>query len=225
MTFMVKKLTLVIFIVLLFFTIKLTGVGSFFTIENIYNYKLLISKYIQEHFLLASFTYILLYIFLTTFSVPGSAVISLAGGYFFGIFPGLIYINFSAVAGATLAFLVSRYILGDFIQKRYGDKLHTFNAEIDKNGYMYMLTLRLIPLFPFFLVNLLAGISKIRVTTYIWTTALGIFPASIVFTYAGKTLEKIKSVDDILSKDILIAFILLGILAQLPRFIKYIRVK
>lgn len=220
---MTKKLLLLIFIIIVFIAAKFTDLGSFFTIENIYSYNLFIAKYIEEHFLLASIAYILLYIFLIAFSIPGASVMSLAGGYFFGIFPGLIYINFSAVAGATLAFLVARYILGDFIQKKYGDKLEFFNSEIEKNGHMYMLTLRFIPLFPFFLVNLLAGISQIKLSTYIWTTALGIFPASIVFTYTGKTLEKIKSVDDVFSKDMLIAFILLGLLVQLPRLIKQIK--
>ena len=217
-----RKLLLILTIITVSLLIKFSGFASYLTLENLQKYRYTLEYFVNNNYLLASFIYILIYIFVVMLSIPGASVMSLAGGYFFKFFPGILYINFAAVTGATLAFLVARYILGDFIQKRYTDKLKIFNEEMDKNGHLYLLTLRFIPIFPFFMVNIFAALSNVKLFTYIWTTAVGIFPASIVFTYAGKTLYNIRSVDEVISKEVFIAFVLLGILSKIPNLIKRI---
>lgn len=217
---MKKRVFLFIILLLLIFIIRITGLSDSLTLENLHKYRIIAENYVKNNFIMSSLLYIFAYIVVVALSIPGATVMTLAGGYFFGMFPGLFYINLSAVLGATIAFLVARYLLGEIIQQRYSEKLKFLNEELSKNGHLYLLTLRLIPLFPFFLVNILSGLTNIRLFTYVWTTAVGIFPASIVFTYAGTTIEKIKSVDDVMSKEVFISLILLGILSQIPNILK-----
>ena len=152
-------------------------------------------------------------------SIPGATILTLAAGFLFGFF-GIIYVNIGATIGAILAFLVARYLLGNWLQKRYGERFVSFNKEIAENGYNYLLTLRFIPLFPFFLVNIFAGITRIPLMTYVWTTMVGIAPASFVYIYAGRQLGAIDKPGDILSGQIMLAFVLLGLLALSPVFFK-----
>lgn len=156
--------------------------------------------------------YILAYVVITALSVPGATVMTIAGGFLFGVFQGAIYTDAAATAGATLAFLVSRYLAGGWVQARYAARLQKFNREVEENGYRYLLTLRLIPLVPFFLINLLAGLTRIRVWTFAWTTALGILPGTLVYTFAGSRLQMIEAPGDILSPRVLAAFVLIALL-------------
>ncbi|MGB9730967.1 MULTISPECIES: TVP38/TMEM64 family protein [Calditerrivibrio] len=220
-----KRFGVFVIIFSIFLVIRFSGVAEYLTLENLQKYKVILEEYVHKYFFITSISYIILYILVVTFSIPGASVLSLAGGYIFGLFPGLLYINFSAVAGATLAFLAARYIIGDLLQKKYAEKLHRFNEEMEQNGHLHLLTLRFVPIFPFFMVNIFAALTNVKLYTYIWTTAVGIFPASIAFTYAGKTLANIRSVDEVLSKELFFALILLGIVSQLPRIIKTVRKK
>jgi len=220
-----RKILLLIIIVAIFVLLKIYGLLDYLTLENLKTYKTIIEEYVKNNFFMASLAYICLYIFVAAFSIPGASVLSLAGGYFFGFTFGLFYVNFSAVVGATLAFLIARYIAGDYVHKKYGEKLRKFNEELEKNGYLYLLTLRIIPVFPFFLVNIFSALTSVKLFTYVWTTTLGIFPASIVFTYAGTTLEKVKTLNDVMSKEFLFALIFLGLLFQIPNMINRFRKK
>jgi uncharacterized membrane protein YdjX (TVP38/TMEM64 family) len=148
-------------------------------------------------------------------------VLTLSGGFLFGALLGTLYVNAGATTGATLAFLFCRYAAGDWIQEKYLDKLITFNRELSENGYRYLLALRLIPLFPFFLINAGAGLTKIPLRTFVWTTSLGILPGSFVYAFAGKQLGSIESMGDIFSTEILIAFSLLALLVLVPVVVKY----
>jgi uncharacterized membrane protein YdjX (TVP38/TMEM64 family) len=152
-------------------------------------------------------------------SIPGAVIFSLAAGFLFG-FWGVLYVNIGATIGAIIAFLVARYLIGDWLQKRYANRLASFNREIEENGYNYLLMLRLIPVFPFFLVNIFAGITRIPLLTYAWTTIVGIAPASFVFIYAGCQLGNIDKPGDILTWQILLVFVLFGLLALIPVFLK-----
>ena len=124
--------------------------------------------------------------------------------------------NISATTGATLAFLFARYIAGQALQRKYGDKIAKFNDDLERNGWSYLLVLRFIPIFPFFLINIFAGLTKIPLRTFVWTTSLGIFPGSLIYAYAGQQLGTIKTVKDIFSRTILLAFLLLAALAVFP---------
>lgn len=170
----------------------------------------------DANYTVAVLAYILLYMLQTAFSLPGATIFTLAGGFLFGVVLGTLYVNIAATAGATLAFLAARYLLRDWVERKFGHRLGSIQEGVAKNGFSYLLTLRLIPLVPFFLINLVAGLTRISVGTFIAATALGIIPASFVFANAGRQLGSINSLSEIASPRVLGAFALLGVLALVP---------
>ena len=172
--------------------------------------------YTEAHYTTAVVAFILLYCVQTAFSLPGAAIFTLAGGFLFGSFVGTLYVNIAATAGATLAFLAARYLLRDWVELKFGGRLGPIQEGFAKNAFSYLITLRLVPLFPFFLVNLVSGLTRIRVGTYVLATALGIIPGSFVFANAGRQLGSINSLGEIASPRVLGAFALLGLLSLIP---------
>ena len=168
------------------------------------------------HYTTAVALFIGLYIVQTGFSLPGGAIMTLAGGFLFGSILGTIFVNIGATIGATLAFLVARYLLHDWVEKKFGDRLGPMQEGFAKNAFSYLMTLRLIPLFPFFLVNMVSGLTRVRVGVYVVATSLGIIPGSFVYAYAGRQLGMINSLAEIASPRVLLAFTLLGLLALVP---------
>ena len=159
--------------------------GDAVNLQNLLSQKEKLIESVRQSFLLSAGIFIALYIAVVAFSIPGATVMSLLGGFFFGPLWGTLFINIGATTGAFCIFLAARYILGREIQDRYSEKLARFNREIDENGKNYMLTLRLLPVFPFFLINLLAGFTRIPAGTFIWTTSLGIIPGVFCFRLSG----------------------------------------
>jgi uncharacterized membrane protein YdjX (TVP38/TMEM64 family) len=172
--------------------------------------------YTESNYGFAVALFVLVYIVQTAFSLPGGAILTLAGGFLFGSFLGTIYVNIGATSGATLAFLVARYLLRDWVEHKFGDRLGSIQAGFAQNAFSYLMTLRLIPAFPFFLVNLVSGLTRVNLGTYVTATAVGIIPGSFVFAYAGRQLGTINSLGEIASPPVLLAFTLLGLLALLP---------
>jgi uncharacterized membrane protein YdjX (TVP38/TMEM64 family) len=172
--------------------------------------------YADAHYTTAVVLFILLYCLQTAFSLPGAAIFTLAGGFLFGSFVGTLYVNVAATSGATLAFLAARYLLRDWVERKFGDRLGPIQDGFAKNAFGYLMTLRLIPLFPFFLVNMVSGLTRVSLGTYVAATALGIIPGSFVFANAGRQLGTINSLGEIASPRVLGAFALLGLLALVP---------
>ncbi len=172
--------------------------------------------YTEAHYTTAVVAFILLYCVQTAFSLPGAAIFTLAGGFLFGSFVGTLYVNIAATSGATLAFLAARYLLRDWVERKFGDRLAPIQEGFAKNAFSYLITLRLVPLFPFFLVNLVSGLTRVRLGTYVLATAVGIIPGSFVFANAGRQLGTINSLGEIASPRVLGAFVLLGLLALVP---------
>ncbi|MDR4470141.1 MAG: TVP38/TMEM64 family protein [Nitrospira sp.] len=160
--------------------------------------------------------FIVAYAIVTGLSLPGAVILTLAGGFMFGAVLGTLFVNLGATTGATLAFLTARYLLRDTVERKFGASLRPFQQGFAKNAFSYLLTLRLIPLFPFFVVNLVSGLTRVRAGTYIGATALGIIPGSFVYAYAGRQLGTINSLKEIASPNVIGAFILLGLLAFVP---------
>ena len=156
------------------------------------------------------------YILVTGLSLPGAVILTLAGGFVFGAGWATLFINLGATTGATLAFLTARYVLRDAVEQKFGARLGPFQEGFAKNAFSYLLTLRLIPLFPFFVVNLVSGLTRVNVGTYILATAIGIIPGSFVYAYAGRQLGTINSLKEIASLNVIGAFVLLGLLALVP---------
>jgi uncharacterized membrane protein YdjX (TVP38/TMEM64 family) len=144
----------------------------------------------------------------------------LAGGFLFGAVLGTLFVNLGATTGATLAFLVSRYLLRDWVEQKFGKWLGPVQQGFSQNAFGYLMTLRLIPLFPFFVVNLVSGLTRMNVGTYVVATSLGIIPGSFVYAYAGRQLGTINSLKDIASPGVIGAFVLLGLLALVPNLYK-----
>jgi uncharacterized membrane protein YdjX (TVP38/TMEM64 family) len=170
----------------------------------------------EDHYAPAVLLFILLYIVQTAFSLPGATLMTLAGGFLFGSLWAALYVNIGATAGATLAFLAARYLFRDWVEQRFGHRLEAFQAGFAQNAFNYLLTLRLIPLFPFFVVNVLSGLTRMNVGTYVAGTALGIIPGSLAYTFAGRQLGTINSLGELASPRLLLAFTALGLLFLLP---------
>jgi uncharacterized membrane protein YdjX (TVP38/TMEM64 family) len=170
----------------------------------------------EQHYSAAVALYIGFYIVMVSVSLPGGAIMTLAGGFLFGSLLGTLYVNLGATLGATLAFLASRYLLRDWVESKFGHRLGAIQEGFAKNAFSYLLTLRLIPIFPFFLVNLVSGLTRMKTLSYMAATSLGIIPGSFVYAYAGRQLGTINSLKEIASPNVLLAFSLLGLLALGP---------
>lgn len=168
--------------------------------------------------------YMGIYILVTALSLPGAAILTLAGGALFGLATGLIIVSFASSIGATLACFVARFVLRDWVQDKFGDKLSTINEGIDKEGAFYLFTLRLIPVFPFFIINLVMGLTKMSLFTFYWVSQLGMLAGTAVFVNAGKELAKIDSLAGILSPGLIGSFVILGLFPLLvKKLVSFIR--
>lgn len=179
----------------------------------------------EAHYAAAVGLFILTYIVVTGLSLPGAVILTLAGGFLFGSVVGTLYVNLGATTGATLAFLAARYVLRDWVEQRFGKWLGPVQEGFANHAFNYLMTLRLIPLFPFFVVNLVSGLTRMTLGTYVAATALGIIPGSFVYAYAGRQLGTINSLKEIASPNVITAFVLLGALALVPNFYKRFRGK
>jgi pyruvate/2-oxoglutarate dehydrogenase complex dihydrolipoamide dehydrogenase (E3) component/uncharacterized membrane protein YdjX (TVP38/TMEM64 family) len=167
--------------------------------------------------LLVAGTFFAVYVLVTALSLPGAAVMTLAAGALFGLLTGTVLVSFASSIGATLAFLVSRFLLRDSVQRRFGDRLKSINDGMARDGAFYLFTLRLVPVFPFFMINLVMGLVPIPARTFYWVSQLGMLAGTIVFVNAGTQLARIDSLSGILSPGLLLSFALLGIFPLLAR--------
>ncbi len=170
----------------------------------------------NEHASATIFGFIGVYFMVVALSLPGATILTLAGGAVFGSVTGMLIVNVGATLGATAAFLVARFILRDWVEKKFSDKLNPINEGLSRNAINYILFLRLVPLFPFFLVNLVSGLTRVRLPVYFFGTMFGILPGSFVYANAGSSLARIDSLSDVASPGVLGALALLGIFALIP---------
>lgn len=199
--------------------------GRFLSLEALKANRDQLLAFTDANYSAAVILFILLYIAVTGLSLPGAVILTLAGGFLFGSVPATLYVNIGATAGATLAFLAARYVLRDWVEQKFGKWLESLQQGFAKNAFSYLMTLRLIPLFPFFVVNLVSGLTRVSVGTYVAATALGIIPGSFVYAYAGRQLGTINSLKEIASPRVLGAFVLLGALALVPIVYKRLSAK
>jgi uncharacterized membrane protein YdjX (TVP38/TMEM64 family) len=218
-----KQLLLLVVFILAVVLVRFSPLGSIITFENLKQNREALVAFVGDHYVTSAASFIAVYVIATALSIPGAVVLSLAGGFLFGTAAGVVYINIGATTGAACAFLSARYLLGDRLQQKYGGQLSKFNSEMDRNGASYLLTLRLIPVFPFFLINFLAGVTKVPLKTFLWTTALGIIPGTVVYAFAGRQIGSIDSPGEIFSKKAIAAFVVLGFFTLVPAIWKRIR--
>ncbi len=208
----VKKIGIVGVIIILIALFQIFDLSQYLSLEYLKSSRESLAQLYAENTFAVIAAYFCIYILVTSLSLPGAAVMTLAGGAVFGLVIGTIVVSFASTIGASLACIVSRYLLQDWVQSRFGEKLATINEGLEKEGAFYLFTMRLIPAFPFFLINLAMGLSKLPVRTFYWVSQLGMLPGTIVYVNAGKELGKIDSLGSILSPSLLISFALLGLL-------------
>ena len=190
--------------------------GKYLTLASLKNNRDALVGFRENHQISMVAIFIVAYIAQTALSLPGAAVLSLAAGAIFGAVMGTLYVNIGATIGATLAFLVARYLFHDMIQNKFGPRLEKINRELETRGFNYLLFLRLVPLFPFFLINLGAGLTRIPLRTFFFGTMIGIIPGSFVFCNAGASLATITSLNEVATPRVLGSFALLGLFSLVP---------
>lgn len=209
---------------LLIILLVLAGIGLFFyldlgrflTLESLKANRQLLLRYHAEHALLTVAAFMVIYIIQTALALPGAVILSLSAGAIFGPLLGTTYAVTAASIGATLSFLITRYLLRETVLNRFGSKLENINKELEERGINYLLFLRLVPVFPFFLINLAAGLTRLPLRSFVLGTFFGIIPGGLVFVNAGASLATINSLSDIASPRVLGSFVLLGLFALVP---------
>lgn len=194
--------------------------GRYLSLDALKEHRDELLAFAEARSAVAATLFVLVYVVVTGLSLPGAVILTLAGGFLFGVVWGTLFVNLGATTGATLAFLASRYLLRDWVERKFGKWVGPVQEGFTKNAFSYLLTLRLIPLFPFFVVNLVSGLTRMNVGHYVAATALGIIPGSFVYAYAGQQLGTINSLKDIASPGVIGAFVLLGLLALVPSLYK-----
>ncbi len=216
----IKRLFVGLFVISLFFVARFMGIQHYITIDSMRENMFWLQCMVHKYYVLSVMSYICFYIFTITFSLPFAAVLTLAGGFFFGTLRGAVFANIGATVGSTCSFLLVRYVAGKPLQRKYKQQLQNFNKEFKKYGIWYLIVVHSIVIIPLFLVNILAGLTKVSVWTFMWTTSVSILPGGLVYAFAGKQLHTINSTKDIFSPSIIGAFILLGLISLLPILIK-----
>jgi pyruvate/2-oxoglutarate dehydrogenase complex dihydrolipoamide dehydrogenase (E3) component/uncharacterized membrane protein YdjX (TVP38/TMEM64 family) len=197
----------------------LSGAGDALTLEQLKARQAELQAWTRANLWLAVLMFFVVYVLVTALSIPGAAVMTLAGGALFGLLLGTVIVSFASTIGATLAFLVARFLLRQPLRDRYGERLKTFDQGIERDGAFYLFTLRLVPLFPFFMINLLTGLTALRTWTFFWVSQLGMLPGTVVYVYAGTQLARIESPSDVLSPGLVGAFVLIGLMPLLMRWL------
>ncbi|RJX73759.1 TVP38/TMEM64 family protein [Vibrio sinensis] len=193
--------------------------GHYLTLSNAKLQHAALLSYIDEHFLISAVIYFFAYLAITAFSIPGAAVVTLLGAALFGFWVSLVLVSFASTLGATLAFLSSRFLLRDWVQAKFGDKLSTINSGVERDGAFYLFSLRLIPVFPFFLINLLMGLTPITAARFYLISQIGMLPGTAVYLNAGTQLAQIDSLSGIVSPMVLASFAILGLFPIVAKWI------
>lgn len=212
-----SKIVLVIGLALAFWW--LSGYQHLLTLDNVQQQQSSLDNYIADNGLLSSSIYFVIYVIATAISIPGALILTLLGGALFGFWWGLILVSFASTLGATLSFIFSRYLLRDWVQSKFSSNLKAINDGFKKDGDLYLLTLRLIPIFPFFVINLLMGLTKMPIKRYYLFSQLGMLPGTILYVNAGTQLSEIQSLQGILSPTVIGSLLLLGLFPLMTKFI------
>jgi len=193
--------------------------GQYLTLENAKAQQASLNLFIEQNIFVAATAYFILYVAITALSIPGATVVTLLGAALFGFWLSLALVSFASTIGATIAFLSSRYLLRNWVQSRFNSKLAAINEGVSKDGAFYLFSLRLIPVFPFFLINLLMGLMPISAFRFYWVSQIGMLPGTAVYLNAGTQLSEINSLVGIVSPTVLLSFALLGLFPMMAKWL------
>jgi len=219
-----KALVLVFICSLLIGGVWYTGLHNYLTLASLHDNKVYLEETVAAHYYSSIFIYCIIYIVIISLALPGVPILTMLGGFLFGCIPAIAYASIAATVGATVSFLVIRYMLSAVIRGKYAQKLETFNEKISAQGVAsYLLTLQLMGLIPYFVINSLAALADVPLYTFVWTTFVGSLPIISIYSFAGKQLYKIESLQDIFSVPVIVVFVLFIVVALLPVFIRFSR--
>ena len=213
------KILLVIVIIAVIASYIFFDIGRFLTLSFIQSQLSQIQQFRDENFGLTALLYFTAYIVITALSIPGAVIVTLLGGAIFGVLWGTFIVSFASSIGATLAFLVSRLLLRDWVQSKFGHYLGPINRGVEKDGNFYLFSIRMVPLFPFFIVNLLMGLTPISVGSFYIVSQIGMLVGTAVYVNAGSELAQITSLSGLVSPSVILSFVLLGIFPLAAKFI------
>ncbi len=206
-----QRLLIIISLLILVILFKVLGLGQYLTLEYLKDSQDKFAQLYASNRIIVIAAYMSVYIFVTALSLPGAAVMTLAGGAMFGFWVGVLVVSFASTIGATLACFVARFLLRDWVQNKFGEKLSAINTGIENEGAFYLFSLRLVPIFPFFVINLAMGLTTMKLLTFYWVSQIGMLPGTMVYVNAGKELGRIESLSGILSPGLIISFVILGL--------------
>lgn len=212
-----KKLAILAVLAALVAAYFTLGLGQYLSLEGIKGLSAQIATFQQENALAVIAGFFLVYVLVTGASLPGAAILTLASGALFGVLWGTVIVSFASTIGATIAFLSSRYVLRDTIEARFGERLKAINAGLERDGAFYLFSLRMIPAFPFFVVNLVMGLTRIRTLTFVWVSQLGMLLGTAAYVNAGTQLARIESTSGLLSPVLIGSFVALGIVPWIAK--------
>jgi pyruvate/2-oxoglutarate dehydrogenase complex dihydrolipoamide dehydrogenase (E3) component/uncharacterized membrane protein YdjX (TVP38/TMEM64 family) len=215
----VKKLAILAVLAAIIAAYFVFDLGQYLTLEGIKQLVTQWEAFYADNPVMVIAGFFAAYVAVTAASLPGAAIMTLAAGALFGVVTGTILVSFASTLGATLAFLSSRYVLRDSIEARFGERLKAINAGMERDGAFYLFSLRMIPAFPFFVVNLVMGLTRIRTLTYVWVSQIGMLLGTAVYVNAGTQLARIESLSGIASPGVLGSFVLLGIAPWLAKLV------
>lgn len=195
-------------------------IGQYFTLERLQADSAYLKQLVEHNYLFSMLVFIVIFMTIIATALPVVAPLTMLGGFLFGVFPGVAASSLGATLGATGSFLIVRYLLRSTIQHKYQKQLEGFKSKIQEYGYTYLLTLQLVGVIPFFVINTLAALTDVPLWPFFWTTAVGSFPFLLVYAYAGRQLNTMHSMSDIIKPSMLLLFLALGLLALLPMFIR-----
>jgi len=212
-----KKIVVILFIIFIVGSFFQFDLAHYFTLEYIRSAHSDFEQFYQINPVLTVSVFFTVYLLMAAFSLPGAAVMTLLAGALFGVAIGTLLVSFASTLGASVAFLAARYLAGDYVQEKFASRMKSINKGMKKDGAFYLFTLRLVPIFPFFVINLLMGLTTIRLWTFYWVSQVGMLAGTIVYVNAGTQLASVESIGDLLSAELLGAFALLGIFPWLAK--------
>ena len=208
---MKAKILLAVILVSLIADFFIFDLQQYLSLEYLKSQKDALNELYSQRPILIIGAYFIIYVAFTALALPAAAILTLAGGAIFGFWTGLVIVSFASTIGATLAFVFTRFLFHDAVQAKFGELLETVNAGIEKEGAFYVFGLRLVPLFPFFVVNSILALTKLKTFTFYWASQLGMLAGTAVFVNAGTQLAQIDSLDGILNIKLIASFVLLGV--------------
>ena len=216
---MITKIIIAALFVALIAAFFIFDLGKYFSLESLKSQQELLNEFYKENAVLMIVGFFLLYVLFAALALPAASFLTFAAGALFGLWIGVIIVSFASTIGATISFLFSRYLLHDAIEAKFGNKLEAVNAGIEKDGAFYVFGLRFMPFIPFFVINPLLGLTKLKTFTFYWASQLGMLAGTIVYVNFGTQIADIESLDDLFSFKLLVSFVLLGVFPIIAKHI------